>query len=119
MVLIVNQRHTIIDHVGFHPVDHLEVKLLSRLVSFWEGLDVSVIGHRQGRLSPLASLLSNFRDGIGSIHLTHLCVGVQFNPLLTFRSLVLPLLVTHLVNIIGVDHQVMHPGVFLNRPTNL
>ena len=75
-----------------------------------------MIRYRDCRLAPLAGLLSNFRDGIGSIHLTHLCVGVQFNPLLISWCLVLTFLVTHLVDIIGIDHQVVHPGIFLDRP---
>ncbi len=58
MVLVVNQRDPIIDHVGFQPIEHLDAKLISRLKGFGEGLNISVIGDRNGRLSPLVCPLS-------------------------------------------------------------
>ena len=119
VVLVVDQRNPVIDHVSLHPVEHLDTKLVGRLEGLRKGLNVAVVGNRQCRLSPLVSALGQLGDRVGGIHLTHLGVGMKLNPLVIGRRLVLPVSVLNLVDIVGVDHQVMHPGIFLDRPPDL
>ena len=112
MIFVVHQWHPIVDYVGFDPVQHFN--FARGFKGFGKGLDIGMIRNGQCRHSPLNGLLGVVRNGIGSIHLAHCRVNVEFNSFFIRGRLILAGGVRNLIDVIRIQRQIFHVIVLLD-----
>ena len=71
----------IVGEIALHPGQQLDAVLFRRAEGFGEGLGHAVIRHRDGLMAPFGGPFDEGRGGGYGVHVAHLGVQMQFDPL--------------------------------------
>ena len=115
---VVNNWNSVLYNIGFHSIDQLNSRFLSRLIAMWEGLDISMIRDGNRLMSPLSSCRNNLFDLWQSIHSRHVSMSMKLNSTLTFWHQILPLIVNNFLHILHIHSQIACEVIHLHIPTD-